>query len=514
MWRPAARGIAIVATITAIVVTSGCAGGAENKAGGETITLDFASIDGEGRDKEFADAIEKVSDGRIRVNTQWVYGDGAAEAEADLIRAIASGELDGGWPSTRAFAAADIPGLAAVEAPLVITNHEAVAALVEGDARDTILSTLEDTGVVGVGLVAGALRRPFSANAPLLGPEDWGGKRFRVYNSETQEQVVRALGAEPANLSFSWIDEVRRGSLDGAEFDVGGYWRNGYGTEAGNVTSNVVLWPKVSVLSMSERRWASLSDQQREWIAAAAEQVAAASAAVDHDEDATAALLCDAGLKFFAASPSQLDAMAAAVAPVIDALAANEVTAPVLEVVQRAAQDHPGVAEVSVPAECSTGDVVPGIELGANPVPDGTVSIPDGVYRVEITAGDVRAAGVSNGPGWSGTWTLTVEDSTYALTCQPVAAPGSDCGNVPYGQDGFTFDSVLEAGILRGDDTRVAFAYDADLHSELSGCELPCYPLPEFSFRWSISGDELQLADDGNPTPAHNYTIKPWKKIL
>ncbi len=512
MWT---RTAALAVVAVAAGAAGGCTAATADKAGGETITLRFGTIDGEDRGREFADAIETASDGRIRVDVEHNYADGAAEAEAQIIEAIATGELDGGWPSTRAFAAAGIPGLTAVEAPMVITNYEAVAELVEGEASTTILAALDGTGVVGVGLAASPLRRPFAANAPLLDPDDWKGKSFRAYNSVTQEQAIRALGAAPVNLSFAWIDEVRMGRLDGAEFDVRGYWMNGYGSEAGNVTSNVVLWPKIGVLSLSQERWDALTDQQRAWIRDAAEASTAASVATDYGEDETAGLLCAQGLKFFAAAPEQLEALQAAFAPVIDALAADESTAPVLRVVLSAAERHPGIAEVNVPEACATGAFAPGVsspEEATIPM-EGAPPIPDGVYRVEITADEVAAAGLSNGPGWSGTWTMTIDDGTYALTCQPITAPGKDCGNVTYGQDGVTFDTVLEAGYLQGDDMSVVFAYDPEVHSQHTGCELPCLGEFELAFTWSMNGDRLQLVDVSTADPYHQHTLKPWTRI-
>ena len=49
-----------------------------------------------------------------------------------------------------------------------------------------------------------------------------------------------------------WLDEVLAGNMRGAEFDIAQYFNNGLRTEAPNVTSNVVLWPKVYVLSLSQ----------------------------------------------------------------------------------------------------------------------------------------------------------------------------------------------------------------------------------------------------------------------
>ena len=118
---------------------------------------------------------------------------------------------------------------------------------------------------------------------------------------------------------------------------------------------------------------------------------------------------------------------------------------------------------------------------------DGAV-IPDGIYRTAISASAVTAAGDSNSSGWSGTWTLTIKDGTYALTCRPLDRPGRDCGNS-------VFDGALEAGHLRGAGDQVWFEHDTQLLSALSGCELPpshtdpghCVPLDPYSATWTFA---------------------------
>ncbi len=204
-----------------------------DKAGAETVVLKLATIDrvnnnGQSYGPEaFLENLEKVSEAGIKVEVTRSTGRAAPEAESDLVEAIASGEVDGGWPSTRAFANAGITGLEAVEAPMTVTSYAAEKALVSGPVADKLLAKLDGTGVVGLNLAVGPLRRPFAAEAPLLGPEDWAGATFRVYNSPVQIDAVRLLGATPVNLSLGWIDEVRAGRLRGVEFDIAQYAADG-----------------------------------------------------------------------------------------------------------------------------------------------------------------------------------------------------------------------------------------------------------------------------------------------
>ena len=210
--RPARRAAArAVIAMVVLAVTAACqtTQGAD-KTGGDTVVLRLATFEGEVNanglnhgPEAFVENLGKVSGGRLKVELTTDYGGGSADAESRVVRAIATGEVDGGWPSTRAFARGGITGLEVVEAPMTITSYVAQKALVSGPVATQLLNRLDGKGVVGLGLTVGPLRRPFAANAPLLGPEDWKGASFRVFNSPVQADAVRALGGTPADVSFS-----------------------------------------------------------------------------------------------------------------------------------------------------------------------------------------------------------------------------------------------------------------------------------------------------------------------
>ena len=506
--------LAALATVLVLVLTGCAQAESVDKAGGETVVLRLATIDqvnpnGQYFGSEaFVEALESVSNGRLKVEMVNDFGEGAPDAESKLVEAIASGEVDGGAPSTRAFAGAGIDGLQVIEAPMTITSYDAQKALVSGPIAAEVLGRLEGTGVVGLGLAVGPLRRPFAGEAPLLGPEDWDGIRFRVYNSEIQGDAISALGGEPVNLGFAWIEEVRKGNLRGAEFDIPQYWTNGLTTEAGNVTANVVLWPKVIVLALSQQRWDTLSDEQQGWVRAAADQAVQTSVESTYDETSPAQKLCAEGVRFIEASAEQIVALRERLAPVLTQLAGD----PLMADIQALAAQHPDADVPDVPVDCRQA------AASADPnaissIPETISSLPAGIYRADINPEDLEAAGLSNGSGWTGTWTMTIEDGTYATTCRPIADPEVDCGGA-FATEQLPYDAVLEAGLVRGSGDRIFFVYDAEIHSRLSGCELPCFPLPTFEMSWAMDGDTLTFDDpEGAFEPYYQMTIKDWTKI-
>jgi TRAP-type C4-dicarboxylate transport system substrate-binding protein len=504
----------VVGTV-AVLVLAGCgpARGVD-KAGNQTVVLEFSSIDGINDNGQsygpqaFIDALEQVSGGKIKVRVR-TDDDGNPDpaAETGLVKAIASGDLDGGWPTVRAFARAGIPGLQPVEAPMTITSYAAEKDLVTGPVAAKLLATLDGTGVVGLGLAVGPLRRPFAASKPLLGLPDWSGARFRTLNSPVQEDTIRALGAVPVTASFGWVDMVHAGTLRGADFDLAQYSSNGLTTEAGNVTSNVVLWPKTFVLSLSRKRFDALTPHQRDWVREAAARAVRASADAGYDENVLAQTLCAKGVQFYQAGAQQVAAMRTAVSPVIARLAADPIEGPLLRAVQEVAASHP---QPDVPVPTGTCTAQSG---GLGEIPTGTSNLPDGTYRVALSAGDVTAAGLVDANGISGTWTLTVRQGGYEITCRPLQLPGADCGRE-------VTDAVLEAGDLRGAGQAVYFVGVPERMSRLTGCQLPaspdaghCRPPEPYRATWELHGTLLTFTDVWFPCECDTLSLKPWQKI-
>lgn len=517
MMSPLTGHVAPVLALSLMSLFGGCSlEKANDKAGGDTVVLRLATIDGEVNPNDqafgpeaFVDQLSRVSGGRIKVEVRTEYGDGAADGETKLVRAISSGQVDGGWPATRAFAEAGIPGFQAIETPLTLSSYDAEKALAQSDAAVTLMKKTDGSGLVGLGLSVGPLRRPFAAHAALVDPDDWKGVRFRTYNSPVQAETVRALGGRPENVGLDWLSQVRHGSLRGAEYDLAQYAHNGGGTVAGNITSNVVLWPKMYVLALSEDRWGSLTDQQRAWVRLAADKAVATSIARTYDDGGAAARLCSSGARFSAASEAQLRGLRSRLEQVVKRIAQNPAEADTWRLVEKVARDHSAVGAVSAPPDCDG-------RASSKPVgqvPSHRSGLPEGVYRVANTEADISRAGLDNSGGITGTWTLRVADGTFQLSCRPLESPGTDCGHE-------VFDGPLEAGRLRGVRDQVFFVYDPHLLSRLSGCTLPvsqtrpgaCFDGGNYRMAWSTDGTSLSFSDfRGQPDAV--YIVQPWRRI-
>lgn len=121
------------------------------------------------------------------------------------------------------------------------------------------------------------------------------------------------------------------------------------------MTADIVLWPKVPVLSLSRQRYDALTDQQRQWVRDAAERAVQASVDATYDENTIAQQLCNQGVQFYQAGADHTRALHAIVQPVLDRLAADPTSGPLLTSIQDIAAKHPAP---DVPT-CTTAQTTP-----------------------------------------------------------------------------------------------------------------------------------------------------------
>jgi len=276
-----------------------------------------------------------------------------------------------------------------------------------------------------------------------------------------------------------------------------------------------VLWPKVFVLALSQKRFDALTSQQQAWVREAAAQAVKASVDATYDEAPAARTLCDRGARFRDATPGQVQGLRSRFRPVLDKLVADPTSAQLLGDLQAIAAQHPGPEAPAVPASCAKG-----VAKSASPgqVPAGTSALPDGVYRRQLTHDQVAAAGGDPGHHPAGTWTLRVRDGTFQLSCRPAEGAGVSCGD-----SGSDSDVTVEAGLLRGTGSTVDFVGDPEQLARATGCSLSpsateaesCGPPAEpYRMTWELSGDELSFTDyQGELVDGQPFTGAPWRKI-
>jgi TRAP-type C4-dicarboxylate transport system substrate-binding protein len=501
------RGIAVLAAL--LMLASACHAGPGGKSGTQTVTLRFATVDPEVNNNgqmaalsQFVAQVQHLSRGRLRLQVTTNLGDGRRGAEEALLRAIRAGKYDGGWNATRAFAPAGFPGFEVLEAPFVVQSYTVEHQVVTGLLAVRMLARLRGTGLTGLALVAGPLRRPFSTRRPLTRPADWSELAFRVYDSTVEKAAVTALDARPVTSGAAALEsQLRSGMLGGHDFDIGQYQANGFADLDRYATGNLAMWPKVYALVMNARRLSSLTTQQRSWLRAAAQKASRTSPTSSFDEEAAARRMCLTGLHFVYVDAEELAALRAAEASVYAMLQRDPTTAADLAELRKDDAADPRPSSAAVGSACR-GPAPP------TRVVDTTVTtrpqIPDGDYRVTITEGDIERLGGQgvHASGNAGVATMTFNRGTYAAYFIFAGTHKAE---------------LVEAGRLRGTPDTVVFYPDASIMRRLGSDCSGCSDLsPPYSFGYRYSAGQLRFtvgAGMHDPVILAVATSHPWLRL-
>jgi hypothetical protein len=152
----------------------------------------------------------------------------------------------------------------------------------------------------------------------------------------------------------------------------------------------------------------------------------------------------------------------------------------------------------------------------ASTMPPATVPpIPDGVYRMSLTA-DAIIAGGGYDMASVGMWTLTIKNGTYTLACRWTDTSRINCAGDEHPDSNY----IVETGPVRGDASTMWLASDLAAVAKLNGCRPgECGDPSPYRFAWKRDGTDLVLSDyvgyGGNAALDlfKNFTLVRWKKI-
>lgn len=101
--------------------------------------------------------------------------------------------------------------------PFLFDDIEAVQRFEQSEAGKSLLRSMEDKGITGLGYWNNDLKQ-LSANKALREPKDARGLKFRVQNSEVLDSQFKALKAIPRKMAFGEMYQgLQTGVVNGAE---------------------------------------------------------------------------------------------------------------------------------------------------------------------------------------------------------------------------------------------------------------------------------------------------------
>ncbi len=334
----------------------------------------------------FVDRVEELSGGEIVITVADSYGNFTPDVEGRIVSHVATGDMDLGWVGSRVFDTIGVKSLEALTAPMLVDSYALQYAIIESGMTDEMLRSLDDVGVVGLGVLADGLRKPIGINGPIVGPADWAGIGFGTYTSEVQEQTIRALGATPAQVfgprrEAAILDDT----IGGFEMGLLIYQDPKWVELAPYVTVNVNLWPQMDVLIASPDGIETLTDEQRGWLQEAAADAASRSGALADTETAAVEVACESGARFAEASDANVAALRDMLAPVYAELESDPHTKMFIEQIQALKESTPAEGQPVIPAGC-TGEAT-------HPANGGLAADPlEGEWLQESTCADALEA--------------------------------------------------------------------------------------------------------------------------
>jgi TRAP-type C4-dicarboxylate transport system substrate-binding protein len=425
----------VALAVIAAVVAGGCsgdgAGGDKAGGSGEPVVLRMANtasnLEYFPAIADFVGRVKERSGGNVRIEVVDEWGNFAADAEQQVVRAVAAGQVDLGHAGTRVLDTMGVTSFQALQAPMLIDSHALQRAVIESGIPREMLQGLDRVGVAGLGILGGGLSKPIAVKQPLLGSADWRGLTFGTYKSEVQTQAIRSLGAMPME-AFGALraQALKDGKLQAFELNLLAYKLNVLADEAPYVTANVNLWPQTDVLFANPGRLAALTTQQRGWLQQAAADAAGRSVGLADRDAELVAFTCKSGARFADASEADLGRLRKAVAPVDAKLRDNPETKAFIERIQALKRSTPVGAALGIPAGC-TG------KAPAQPTGDTGTAPADlnGTYRWTITKQDVVASKTEDKSAehlatfpWM--FTMTLDNGKWTLSHREAGQPHTD----------------------------------------------------------------------------------------
>jgi TRAP-type C4-dicarboxylate transport system substrate-binding protein len=407
-----------------------------DRAGGAPAPITLTLITGESDSSEvqpFVNAVERLTDGSMDIDVKTDWRPDEADYERGIIADVINGKADLGVTGVRAFDAESI-GVTAFQgflAPFLITSYDLQERVLSSPAAEASLGALEPIGLAGIGFDPGPLRRPLGISRPLAGPSDYEGVSFGAREGGVTAATLDALGA----TATTFVPGQASG-LDGMEAHLSLIARAGYDDGADSLASDVVLWPRVSILFANAAAFDRLTAEQQ----AALRQAAIDARAIrlneiGWEEDEGLTMLCRRGIQLTAAGASAVEELRQAVAPVYDAIARDPLAAAVMEDARRLAATTAGAAPA---VECAEAPMSPTPSGAASPTPL------EGAWEVCVTWDELLAAGADageNNPENIGCHVLRFEGDRF-FSYRPGSEPGSRGATLT--SDG-TFEIVASA---------------------------------------------------------------------
>ena len=217
----------LTAAVSALAVSVAFAGAANATCDDGEIVIKFSHVTNTDKHPKGIAAnlfMERVNEEMNGTACVEVYPNSTLYNDDQVLEAMLQGDVQFAAPSLSKFEAFT-KVYRIFDLPFMFKNMDAVEAFQQSDAGQAMKDSMVRRGLQGLAFWHNGLKQ-FSANVPLLVPEDAAGLKFRVQPSDVLVAQMEALNASPQPMAFSEVyGALQTGVVDGQENS----WSNIYG---------------------------------------------------------------------------------------------------------------------------------------------------------------------------------------------------------------------------------------------------------------------------------------------
>lgn len=316
------RILALVATLTVLVLAA-CGGGTKDNDDGNKETADTdASNNGDSvvirlshnqplespehvGAAKFKEVIEEKSDGKVSVE---IFPASQLGSLREQIEGTQLGEINITMQPT-AFVTPFVDDVKVIDLPyLWPADTEKTYEVLDSEAGQAVLDTLEKGGFKGLGFWPGGFKLFTTGKKEIHAPEDFKGLDIRVMSSPLLEDQYKLWGANPTMIEYAEVyNSLQQGVVDGQENPLQTIYLNNYHEVQDNIIES--YHGIMSYLFMANKDWfEGLPADVQELIYEAEEEgKKAARESLAETEDDYRQQIIDSGVNYYELTDEEIE---------------------------------------------------------------------------------------------------------------------------------------------------------------------------------------------------------------
>jgi C4-dicarboxylate-binding protein DctP len=169
----------------------------------------------------FKQLAEKYTNGKVTVE---VYPNSSLYKDKEELEALQLGSVQLLAPSISKFGPLGVKEFDVFDLPFLMTDDSHARAMMASPLMDQLNQKLVDKGVVPLAYWDNGAH-VYTANKPLIMPDDFQGMKMRIQGSKVLDAVARQLGAIPQIIAFGELYQaLQTGVVDGEDNVPSNIW--------------------------------------------------------------------------------------------------------------------------------------------------------------------------------------------------------------------------------------------------------------------------------------------------